>query len=419
MSTLTTPERTRSPEPAAPGGDDGGTRHAWVLVMNREIVTRALNKAFLVSLGISVVIVAGLCAFFAWQSGKTESFTVAVAPQDAVAVAAVEAVDATGAEQDPQVRAEVLEVADAGAALAAVDAGDADAWLHPADDPADGWVLAADGEPSTTLTAMLTAAVSDGVLARNAEAAGTSWESLRAGSALTTETVEGGVDSGPGSAVWLIGFVFAILFFTGAMGSGAMIASSVVEEKQSRLVEILAVAVPLRQLLAGKILGNSVIALAQNVVLAAVGLVGLSFTSITVQLPALSASVLWFVVFFAVGFVAVAAVYAVGGALASRAEDIGSTTSPVVMVLMVVYFATFMADGHLRTVLSYVPLTNVVTMPTRVMTGQTAWWEPLVSLAVLAATAVLAVAVCERAYRGALMQTGGRVTWRRALTAEA
>lgn len=418
MSTLTAPERPRTTEPA-PAGDDGGTRHAWVLVMNREIVTRALNRAFLVSLAISVVIVAGLCAFFAYQSGKTESFTVAVAPQDAVAVAAVEAVDAAGAERDPQVRAEVLEVADGDAARAAIEEGEADVWLHPADDPADGWVLAADGEPSTTLTAMLTAAVSDGVLARNAEAAGTSWETLRTGAALTTETVEGGVDSGPGSAVWLIGLVFALLFFTGSMGSGAMIASSVVEEKQSRLVEILAVAVPLRQLLAGKILGNSVIALGQNVVLAAVGLVGLSFTSLSMQLPSLSASVLWFVVFFAVGFVAVAAVYAVGGALASRAEDIGSTTSPVVMVLMVVYFVTFMADGQLRTVLSYVPLTSVVTMPTRVMTGQTAWWEPVVSLAILAATAVVAVVVCERAYRGALMQTGGRVTWRRALTAEA
>jgi ABC-2 type transport system permease protein len=418
MSTLTAPDRPRTTEPA-PAGDGGGTRHAWVLVMNREIVTRAMNKSFLASLAISVVIVAAMCGFFAWQSGKTESFTVAVAPQDVVAVAAVEAVDATGAEQDPPVRAEVLEVADADAAAAALREGEADAWLRPADDPADGWVLAGDGEPSTTLTAMLSAAVSDGVLASNAEAAGTSWESLSAGSGLTTETVDGGVDSGPGSAVWLIGFVFALLFFAGAMGSGAMIASSVVEEKQSRLVEILAVAVPLRQLLAGKILGNSVIALGQTVVLAAVGLVGLSFTSLTMQLPALSASVVWFVVFFAVGFVAVAAVYAVGGALASRAEDIGSTTSPIMMVLMVVYFATFMAEGQLRTVLSFVPLTNVVSMPTRVMAGQTAWWEPLVSLAVLAATAVLAVVVCERAYRGALMQTGGRVSWRRALTAEA
>jgi ABC-2 type transport system permease protein len=418
MSTLTAPDRPRTAEPT-PAGDGAGTRHAWVLVMNREIVTRAMNKSFLTSLAISVVIVAAMCAFFAWQSGKTETFTVAVAPQDAVAVAAVEAVDATGAEQDRTVRAEVLEVAGPDAAVDALEEGEADAWLRPADDPADGWVLAGDGEPSTTLTAMLSTAVSDHVLASNAEAAGTSWETLSAGSALTTETIEGGVDSGPGSAVWLIGFVFALLFFAGAMGSGAMIASSVVEEKQSRLVEILAVAVPLRQLLAGKILGNSVIALGQNVVLAAVGLVGLSFTSLTMQLPALSASVLWFVAFFAVGFVAVAAVFAVGGALASRAEDVGSTTSPIMMVLMVVYFATFMAEGQLRTVLSFVPLTNVVTMPTRVMTGQTAWWEPVVSLAILAATAVLAVVVCERAYRGALMQTGGRVTWRRALTAEA
>ena len=65
------------------------------------------------------------------------------------------------------------------------------------------------------------------------------------------------------------------------------LAGSVVEEKQSRLVEIIATAVPLRQLLAGKILGNTVLALAQMALFAGVGLVGLAFTDFASLLPAL------------------------------------------------------------------------------------------------------------------------------------
>src|SRR5690606_4656683 len=235
-------------------------------------------------------------------------------------------------------------------------------------------------------------------------------------SEVATERLDGNpVDP---EVVFLAGFVLAFLFFMGAVGSGSMIAGSVIEEKQSRLVEIIATAVPLRQLLAGKIIGSSVIALGQNVLLAAVGLVGLSFTDLSVVLPSMTASMLWFVAFFPVGFVAVAALYAVAGSLASRTEDLQYTTSPLMMLLMGVYIVTFAADGTLERVLSYVPPASIVSMPVRVLAGDAAWWEPLVSLAILLVTTVGAVLVGERAYRGALMQTGGRVTWRSAIAAE-
>ncbi len=415
MSTLTTPNSgTTAPAPDAGPSRESATRNAWLIVMNREIVVRALNKTFLVGLLVSIVLIAALAGFFAWQDSRTESFDVAVPAGDTTAVAAVGSAAAVGEERDAGVEIGTVEVADDAAARAALADGDADAWLHEGD---DGWVLSAPGEPDGALTQLLAAGVEKEVLARNAAAAGTSVTELSAGSGLTTERLDGSaIDSG---TLFFASFALALLFFLGAIGSGQMIAGSVVEEKQSRLVEIMATAVPLRHLLVGKILGSSVIALGQNVVFAGVGLIALSFTPMAGMLPALSTSLVWFVLFFAVGFLGLAALFAVSGALASRTEDLQHTTTPMMMAVMGTYFLTFSASGTFETVLSYVPITNVVSMPVRVLAGEAAWWEPVVSLLILAAFTWAALLVGERAYRGALMQTGGRLSWKQALRTEA
>ena len=88
------------------------------------------------------------------------------------------------------------------------------------------------------------------------------------------------------------------------------------------------------------------------------------------------------------------------------------------MLLMGVYIVTFSADGVLERVLSYIPPASIVSMPVRVLNGDALWWEPVVSLLVLVVATLGAVLLSERAYRGALMQTGGRVTWRSALATD-
>lgn len=411
--TTTTPIRPDTPGTLDRTGEES-TRGAWLVVMKREIVVRALNKTFLVGLLVSVAIIAALAGFMAWQGSKTDSFTVAVPAGDAAATAAVGSAAAIPEEQGGGAELTTLEVPDDAAARAALADGDADAWLHPAD---DGWVLTGEADPDSTLTRLLTAGVAAETLESNAEAAGTTTAELTAGGTLTTDRLDG--DAVDSQTLFFASFALALLFFIGALGSGQMIAGSVVEEKQSRLVEIMATAVPLRHLLAGKILGSSVVALAQNVVFAAVGLAALSFTPTASILPSLSTSLVWFVLFFAVGFLGLAALYAVAGALASRTEDLQHTTTPMTMAIMGVYFLTFSASGTFETVLSYVPVANVVSMPVRVLSGDAAWWEPIVSLLILAAFAVVAMLVSERAYRGALLQTGGRVGWRSALAARA
>lgn len=383
---------------------------AWLIVMQREIVARVMNKAYLLGLLVTVVLIAGIAGFFAWQGQQVDRHDVAVTAGDDAAATAVDQVAADLAESGGELTVHV--VADPAAARAALQDETADVWLRSGP---DGWTLSGWREPSGSLAGAIAPVAERVTVTRNAEALGASFDELAAGAELTTERLDGG-DVDPG-VLQFASFALAFLFFMGAIGSGQMIAASVVEEKQSRLVEIIASAVPLRHVLAGKVLGNSVIALAQNMLFAAVGLAGLALTDFRGAVPAMTASLGWFVVFFAVGFVAVASLYAMAGALASRTEDLQGTTAPLAVVLMAVYLTTFGADGTLERTLSFVPVTSIVSMPVRVLSGDAAWWEPLVALALLVAFAAAAVLVSAKAYRRALLQTGGRVSWRQALRA--
>src|SRR5690606_9560133 len=116
------------------------------------------------------------------------------------------------------------------------------------------------------------------------------------------------------------------------------IAQSVVEEKSTRVIEILLAAVPTRVLFTGKVLGTSLLAFSQIALIAAMAIVGLTVTGQDALLVGLGGPVLWFVAFFVVGFVMLAALFAATGAMVSRQEDIGSTTTPVMMLVMIPYF---------------------------------------------------------------------------------
>ncbi len=394
-------------EPPAP--DDGGGR-PWAIVAQREIVVRLTNRAFLVSTLITLLFIAGFGAFSVWQSNSTTTYTVAVTGADGRQL--VERAATSAHQADDKVTVEATPVTGESAARALVDGGSADASLHQT---GSGWTLTSADDADLALRTAVEAALRDSVLERNAAATGTTVQALEQGTTLTTTRFDG--RAGNSGFVKGATFAFALLFFMAAMMFGQQIAASVVEEKQSRLVEILATAIPLRQLLAGKILGNSVIALGQVVLFAAVGLVAVSFTDASTLLPTLSTAVVWFVLFFAVGFFALACLYAVAGALASRTEDLQSTTAPMTMVLMVVYVASFGLSGKALEVASFVPIASVVSMPGRLLAGDAAWWEPVLALLIMAAFSAGTIVVSERIYRRSLLQTRGRVSWKQALSA--
>ena len=164
-------------------------------------------------------------------------------------------------------------------------------------------------------------------------------------------------------------------------------------------------------------LGTTLLAFGQIALVAATAIAGLALTGQHELLLGLGSAVVWFVVFFILGFVLLASLFAATGAMVSRQEDIGSTTTPVTLLVMVPYFlVVFFNDNPLVIgIMSYVPFSAPVGMPLRIFLGTAQWWEPLVSLAVLAATTFLVIALGARVYERSLLKLGARVSWREAV----
>lgn len=223
-----------------------------------------------------------------------------------------------------------------------------------------------------------------------------------------------------GSALrFLVPMAFGMIFFLTSITFGVQISQSVTEEKQTRIVEILAATVPPRALLAGKVIAASVLALGQIALIALITVIGLRVTDTGTVLDLLGPAIGWFVPFFVIGFVLLAALWAAAGALVSRVEDIGAVSMPVQMAVMLPFFGVvFLHDNAtVMTVLSYVPFSAPSAMPVRLFFGQAAPWEPMLALVLLLAAAVAVVLVGARIYEGSLLRTSGRIklveAWRR------
>ena len=209
----------------------------------------------------------------------------------------------------------------------------------------------------------------------------------------------------------LLVLVFAFLFYLSVLTFGMSIAQSVVEEKQSRVVELLVTAMPVRWLLAGKVIGNTVMAVGQIAVVVGAGLAGATVAGqgeLVRQVLDVSG---WFVGFFLLGFVMLACLWAVGGSLASRIEDLNATTIVMQVLVIVPFFAAIFAidPGPVQRTLSYIPFTAPLLMPARVALGTAAPWEPWVAAGVVALTAVAFVALGARLYAGSVLHTSGRL----------
>ncbi len=404
------------PDPASPDAlerDEGG--RAWALVAAREIIVKLTDRNFLIGTGVTVVLLMGILGFNAFMASRESVSTVAVVDQVAASTVTTAARQLEAADEGTTLQTKTYD--DDAAARAAVKDGDVEAFLHR---DAQGWTLTTDTQPQGRLALFLGDAVRTTAMQDNLAALGTSWDKVTQGADLRTDLLSGPEsqeDAASQGLKAITGIVFAILFYTAALLFGMAIAQSVVEEKQSRVVEILATAIPIRQLLIGKVLGNTALAVAQMALYVGVGLIGLSLTPYRKYLSMITGPTGWFLVFFLVGFLSLACVWAVAGSLASRSEDLQSTTMPMTFLLVIVLFAGISASGTWLVISSYLPVVSTITMPMRLMDGSATWWEAGISLVITLGFAFATVVLGERLYRRSIMLTGGRVTLRQTLRA--
>jgi len=196
----------------------------------------------------------------------------------------------------------------------------------------------------------------------------------------------------------------------------------VMEEKASRVVEVLLATVRPIQLLAGKVIGIGAVALAQAVALVAFALVlaeavGSSLVHGAAPLV-VAATLVWLVL----GYAFYSWVYAAAGSLAERQDQVQSLALPLSAPLIFGYIVSLIGASSgsaslLLKVLAYLPPTAPFAMPTLIGFGEATWWQFLLSVMVtLVCTLVVAVAAA-RVYRTAVLRTGGRVRLRELLPA--
>jgi ABC-2 type transport system permease protein len=385
-------------------------RRLWPIVARREFVERARDRGFQVSTAITVLLLVGVIVISALFSRPT-SFDIVVVGEgsDALGQQVRAAADALGIEVS------VRELADEAEARRAVDAGDADAAV------VDAGRIVVRAEPPDQLVGLIQA-VSVRERSRQAMiAAGLSSEQIDAALAqppLPVDALEPvNAESRETAAV---AFVGVLLLYGQLFAYGYWVAAGVVEEKSSRVVEVLLATLRPSHLLRGKILGIGLLGLVQ---LLLIGLVGLFASSAvgTLEFPSGAIATVGLVlVWFVLGFFFYATMFAVAGSIVTRQEDLQTTMTPLTILIVGSFFiglsATSNPDSTLAVVASLLPFSSPLVMPTRIALGDAATWEVVASIAISVAATAALIPLATKIYSRALLRPG-RVRIRQVLRA--
>jgi ABC-2 type transport system permease protein len=212
----------------------------------------------------------------------------------------------------------------------------------------------------------------------------------------------------------VIGLLVAGVLYVTMVIYGQLVAAGVIEEKSNRIVEILLATVRPWQLMLGKITGIGLVALVQVVLIAGVALVLASATKL-VSIPTLGIDVVISgVVWFVLGYLMYALLYAAAGSMVSRQEDVASVALPVTLVLVAAWIIALTVaapdpGSPATSVFSFIPLFSPVIMPVRIAAGVAPFWQVAISVVLVIATIYILVAIAGRIYRNSVLRVGGRV----------
>lgn len=234
---------------------------------------------------------------------------------------------------------------------------------------------------------------------------------------------KGRTDAEIGSSYALV-FLLVIALFTTIQTYGGMIAQGVVEEKSTRIMEILINATTPTRLMFGKLLGIGLVGLLQFAIIAGAGIIGfliqgpvsqaiLGHSTVSINFTGIGISIiLYFLGFFILAYFLYAGLYAAVGSLCSRIEDVQQAVLPLVFLNMVGYLAAIFGfqaiDSTWVAVLSYIPFFSPILMFARIGIGTVAPWEIALAFGLLVAGIVLFTWLAARVYRAGVLMYGKR-----------
>lgn len=392
-------------------GADGGAISATGairLVAQRELNIRLRTRSFLIGTAAIIAVIAGYVLLQVSIFGGADRTEVGLSGQAAVLA---EPLRTTASDFD--LRVETSEVADTGEARSKLEAGELDAVVSG--NAAELRVLVK-SELDPNLRAILTDMSRQQVLAAQLASAGVADPAAVLAEANATEVQVSMLAAKDPQADqrMVIGMIMVFLLFMAISTYGALVAQGVVEEKASRVVEVLLATVRPWQLLLGKVIGIGLVGLAQLVIVAGAGIAMATAAGVMTLSDVALGTLAWGVLWYLLGYFLYATIYAGAGALVSRQEDAQSVLTPVTMVLVIGFVVGLNLmlqdpDSTATRTMSLVPLLSPILMPGRVAAGQVAAWELSLAIALTLAGIALFTWLGGTIYRNAVLRTGSRM----------
>ncbi|MEV8424205.1 ABC transporter permease [Streptomyces niveus] len=406
----TTAQVDKDAPPPAPDPGALSARRAVGLVAGREINSRMRTKSFVLStLGLVVALGVYTLIILFSKEGPTkvgiDRDAAALRPMlTAVADRATDVdfefvtIDGEGDGGD---RAEkLLRDGD----VAAVISGDT-----------AGPTMTVERETDPDLLAVVNAAVAEERTTRELEREGVDpvdFAQRVASSATQTRALEPSGNSAAEQFALILSSTGLLYFFF--IVYGIMLAQGVVEEKTSRVVELLLSSIRPWQLLAGKLIGVAVVGVTQLVLLGGAAVVLAEGTG-AISLPtAVAGTLVTMGVWFLLGFFLFAAMLAAAAARVSRQEDLQAVVQPVMVLIttpFVLGIALLSKNAHDPVIewLSLVPPLSPILMPARMLLGIAPAWQVAVSLVLAVAALAGLTRIAGRMYANSVLRSGSRV----------
>ncbi len=231
-----------------------------------------------------------------------------------------------------------------------------------------------------------------------------------------------------GSGTFIIGYAVMFILYMAVLLYAVNVLRSVIQEKTSRVVEIMVSAVKPRALMLGKIIGVGSVGLLQLGIWATIALLLIRFRGAVlglfgfpgagdVSVPSVTAPAMALVlIYFLLGYFFYASLYAAIGAMTNSEQEAQQAQTPVVLLLIIpvvcVELVASNPRGGVAELLTLIPFSSPVLMPMRYLLGGAGLGDVLLSLAILVAATAGAVWLAARIYRVGILMYGKRPSLR-------
>ena len=210
----------------------------------------------------------------------------------------------------------------------------------------------------------------------------------------------------------MVPFFFMYLIFLGIIGTGQHMISSVIEEKTSRVIEVLLSALSPFQLMAGKILGLGGIGLTVVSLWAVAAYLTASWQGLNIDVT--TEFVLYFVIYYILGFLLITSLLAAVGSICNTIKETQGMMMPIMMVFIIPLLAWFKVvrdpNGLMSRVFSFLPPLTPMVMILRLSSGSDIWKvEIFASIVLLALTVLAAMWAAAKVFRTGILMYGKRL----------